>query len=172
MFMYFVHLFVTDIIFISMAAKDMYSVWFHWTPSLDLSSARVFQVWLSRSHDQGLHRTIFFNMAPLFSMWHARTQQKGNGFLCKCIWNCFCFFFGWKKIYKVWQFFPNWYNWKSTRGSKTITKINLSVYLIKFNNKLYHNWNITISLQTCPEQWRQYHLTVCVYTFIQFKIKM
>lgn len=85
MFMYFVHLFVTDIFFISMAAKDMYSVWFHWTPSLDLSSARVFQVWMSRSHDQGLHRTIFFKMAPLFSMWHARTQQKGNGFLCKCI---------------------------------------------------------------------------------------
>lgn len=88
--------------FISMAAKDMYSVWFHWTPSLDLSSARVFQVWLSRSHDQGLHRTIFFKMAPLFSLWHARTQQKGNGFLCKFIWNCF---FCWKKIYKVWQFF-------------------------------------------------------------------
>lgn len=91
---------------------------------------------------------------------------------CASVYEIVFVFFGWKKIYKVWQFFPNWYNWKSTRGSKTITKINLSVYLIKFNNKLYHNWNITISLQTCPEQWRQYHLTVCVYTFIQFKIKM
>lgn len=104
MFMYFVHLFVTDIFFISMAAKDMYSVWFHWTPSLDLSSARVFQVWMSRSHDQGLHRTIFFKMAPLFSMWHARTQQKGNGFLCKCIWNCL-FFLAERRFIKYDNFF-------------------------------------------------------------------
>lgn len=80
MFVYFVHLFITDHFSISMAAKDMYSVWFHWTPSLELSSAGVFQVWLSRSHDQRLHRTIFFKMAPLFSLWHARSQQKGNGF--------------------------------------------------------------------------------------------
>lgn len=89
-----------------MAAKDMYSVWFHWTPSLDLSSAGMFQVWLSRSHDQGLHRTIFFKMAPLFSLWHARTQQKGNGFLCKCIWNCF---FAERRFIKYDNFFPNWY---------------------------------------------------------------
>lgn len=75
---------------------------------------------------------------PSFSKWHPcfRCGMQGHNkkvmVFCASVYEIVFFGGGWKKIYKVWQFFPNWYNWKFTRGSKTITKINLSVYLIKF----------------------------------------